>query len=148
MSKQKILIFSLSILALFLVSFVVYSWSEPTSIMPNSYTAPLNTSSTAQSKAGDLTAAAFYDYNDSSYYIDPANGTQSANIAGKIITETSTTSADDDKTLVTKDYIDDICILVPFNDDAIVDKCPVGYYVTEMVASAASGNMLCCKATR
>jgi len=127
---------------------MVFGWSEPTTTMPGSYSTPINTSATAQSKAGALTVPKIYDYDNNSYYIDPANSTQSANIAGKIITGVSTTSTDSDKTLATKDYIDDVCVLVAFNDDATVDKCPIGYYVTEMVASAASGNMLCCKATR
>ncbi|MDD2227352.1 MAG: hypothetical protein PHH71_02075 [Clostridia bacterium] len=141
MRKQKILIFSLSILAFFLVSFVVYSWSEPTGTMPTSYTAPLNTSSTAQTKAGDLTAATFYDYNDSSYYIDPSGN---SNISGKIITGTSTTSADGDKTLATKDYVEQNCQLIAFGVTATT-ACPAGYYVTEMIAPAQTGYMLCCK---
>ncbi|MDD4411720.1 MAG: hypothetical protein PHO58_04390 [Bacilli bacterium] len=148
MNKQKILIFSLSILAFFSLSFVVYSWSEITTAMPSSYTSPIDTGANAQTKIGALTVPIIYDYSSQNYYIDPANSTQSASIAGKIITGTSTTSTDGDKTLVTKDYVDDVCVLVAFNDDAVVDKCPTGYFVTEMVASAASGNMLCCKATR
>jgi len=146
--NKKVLFFSLSIIAFFLTSYMVFGWSEPTTTMPGSYSTPINTSATAQSKAGALTVPKIYDYDNNSYYIDPANSTQSANIAGKIITGVSTTSTDSDKTLATKDYIDDVCVLVAFNDDATVDKCPIGYYVTEMVASAASGNMLCCKATR
>ena len=145
MNKKKILIFSLSAMLFLAGSFIVYSWAEPTTTMPSAYTAPLNTSSTAQSKVGDLTVPKIYDYDNNSYYIDPSGN---SNISGKITTGTSTTSADGDKTLATKDYVDDVCVLVAFNDDATVDKCPVGYYVTEMVASAASGNMLCCKATR
>ena len=38
-----------------------------------------------------------------------------------------------------------ICQIVAFTDSGTQAKCPTGYYVAEMVASAASGNMLCCK---
>jgi hypothetical protein len=38
-----------------------------------------------------------------------------------------------------------ICQIVAFNDSGTQAKCPPGYYVTEMVASKANGDMLCCK---
>ncbi|MFA7141765.1 MAG: hypothetical protein WC157_00475 [Candidatus Paceibacterota bacterium] len=38
-----------------------------------------------------------------------------------------------------------ICQIVAFSDSGTQAKCPAGYYVTEMVASTASGYMLCCK---
>ncbi|HOI59936.1 MAG TPA: hypothetical protein PKU93_01275 [Candidatus Pacearchaeota archaeon] len=53
MNKQKFLIFSLSALLFLSASLLVYSapWAEPTT-MPSSYNPPINTSSTAQTKAG------------------------------------------------------------------------------------------------
>ncbi|MGI6341154.1 MAG: hypothetical protein ACOX0B_03025 [Minisyncoccales bacterium] len=54
MNKQKILIFSLSAILFLALSFIAYSWSEPTTNMPSGYTAPLNTSSIAQTKTGEI----------------------------------------------------------------------------------------------
>ncbi|MDD4068404.1 MAG: hypothetical protein PHV65_05960 [Bacteroidales bacterium] len=50
----------------------MYSWSEPVTSMPSGYTAPLNTSSTAQTKTGELGASSFRDADDSNYYINPS----------------------------------------------------------------------------
>jgi hypothetical protein len=81
MNKQKILIFSLSAMLFFSLSFIAYSWNEPTTNMPSGYTAPLNTSSTAQTKIGAITVPMVYDYNNTSYYIDPSGNSL---FAGKI----------------------------------------------------------------
>lgn len=87
MNKQKILIFSLSAMLFFSLSFIAYSWSEPTTNMPSGYTAPLNTSSTAQTKIGAITVPMVYDYNNTSYYIDPSGNSL---FAGKIGIGTTT----------------------------------------------------------
>ena len=84
MNKQKTLIFSLSAILFFSLSFIAYSWSEPTTNMPSGYTAPLNTSSTAQTKIGAITVPMVYGYNNTSYYIDPSGNSV---VVGKIITE-------------------------------------------------------------
>jgi len=139
--NKKILIFSLSTLVLSLTAYMVFSWSEPTTTMPGSYALPINTSATAQIKAGALTVPIIYDSNNSAYYIDP-NGNSS--ISGKILSQTSTTSADAAKTIATKDYVESICQLVAFGA-ATTTACPAGYYVTEMLAPAQTGYMLCCK---
>ena len=83
MNKQKILIFSLSAMLFFSLSFIVYSFTEPTT-MPSSYNSPLNTSSTAQTKIGAITVPMVYDYNNTSYYIDPSGNSV---VVGKITTE-------------------------------------------------------------
>lgn len=53
MTKRKTLIFSLSAIIFLALSFIVYSWTEPT-IMPSSYDPPINTSTNAQTKKGQL----------------------------------------------------------------------------------------------
>ncbi|HOI60262.1 MAG TPA: hypothetical protein PKU93_02965 [Candidatus Pacearchaeota archaeon] len=65
MNKQKTIIFSLLSFFLIAISFVVYSapWTEPTT-MPSSYNPPINTSSTAQTKLGEIGATVFRDAND------------------------------------------------------------------------------------
>lgn len=77
MNKQKFLIFSLSALLFLSASLLVYSapWAEPTT-MPSSYSPPINTSSTAQTKLGALTVPIIYDQNNSNYYIDPSGLTK------------------------------------------------------------------------
>ncbi|HCR52217.1 TPA: hypothetical protein DIV48_01045 [Candidatus Kaiserbacteria bacterium] len=58
----------------------VYAWTGPTGTAPNNNTPPpINTSATAQTKSGGLTAGwmqapIFYDSNNAGYYLDP-NGT-------------------------------------------------------------------------
>jgi len=142
MSKKNILIFSLSTIFFLSAAFMVFSWVEVTTNMPSSYTTPIDTSATAQSKFGTLSAQAFYDNDNSSYYVNPSGDSV---VSGKITTGTSTISTDNGKTLVTKDYADNInCRLVYFGV-ATTTNCPTGYYVTEMVAAAQTGYMLCCK---
>lgn len=75
MTKQKILIFSLSAMFFLTASLVAYSFTEPTT-MPSGYTVPLNTSSTAQTKTGALTVPIIYDQNDTNYYVDPSGLTK------------------------------------------------------------------------
>jgi hypothetical protein len=101
MNKQKILIFSLSAILFLSLGYIVMGWSEPTSTMPGNYTAPLNTSSSAQSKSGSLTAPIFYDYNNTGYYINPS-GTSNVNK----IYSSATYSSDSSSTLTTKGYVD------------------------------------------
>jgi len=72
MNKQKTLIFSLSAMLFLTASFLVYSWVEPTTTMPSSYTAPINTSGTAQTKTGEFGASSFIDADNPSYYLNPS----------------------------------------------------------------------------
>ncbi|MDD4661793.1 MAG: hypothetical protein PHG24_00725 [Candidatus Pacebacteria bacterium] len=141
MNKKKVLIFSILISAIFFTSYMVFGWSEPTTTMPSSYFIPLNTSAAAQIKSGTLTVPILYDSSNQAYYVNP-NGNSS--IFGKIISQTSTDSSDIGKTIATKDYVDSVCQLVAFGA-ATTTACPAGYYVTEMLTSAQTGYMLCCK---
>jgi hypothetical protein len=75
MTKQKILIFSLSAMFFLTASLVAYSFTEPTT-MPSSYNPPINTGSTTQSKAGEIGASLFRDYNNPNYYVDPSGLTK------------------------------------------------------------------------
>jgi hypothetical protein len=83
MNKQKTLIFSLSAILFLALSFIAYSWTEPVANMPSEYTAPLNTSSTAQTKTGEIGASMFRDADNSNYYINPSgNSVVSGTISG------------------------------------------------------------------
>ena len=103
MNKQKILIFSLSAILFLALSFIVYSWNEPTTNMPSGYTAPLNTSSIAQTKTGEIGASMFRDADNPNYYINPSGNSV---VSGKIIMENSTSSGDIPTTIATKGYVD------------------------------------------
>jgi len=103
MNKQKTLIFSLSAMLFLTTSFLVYSWVEPTVTMPGSYTVPINTSGTAQTKTGEFGASTFVDADDSNYYLNPSG---SSVVSGKIVMEDSTASADTPTTVATKGYVD------------------------------------------
>jgi len=105
MNKQKTLIFSLSAMLFLTASFLVYSWSEPTTTMPGSYSIPLNTSGTAQTKSGDLSATSFIDTNNPSYYLNPSGNCK---IAGGMTSDLTIENIDssDAKTLVTREYLD------------------------------------------
>ena len=70
MNKQKTLIFSLSAMLFIALAFIVYSWTEPTS-MPSSYSAPINTGTDRQYKFGEIGATRFLD-TDGDYYINPS----------------------------------------------------------------------------
>jgi len=79
-SKFKKISFIISIVLMSLaVSYTLGAWQEPTSSPPEgNVSAPINISSTAQTKSGgltlqgDFTAPIFYDADDSSYYVNPA----------------------------------------------------------------------------
>ena len=102
MNKQKTLIFSLSAILFLALSFIVYSWSEPTT-MPSSYNPPINTSSTAQTKTGEIGASLFRDADNSNYYINPSGNSI---IAGKIVTDNPISAGDLPNTIATKGYVD------------------------------------------
>jgi len=109
--NKKALIFLLSAMLFLTISFIVYSWTEPTTPMPSGYTAPLNTSATAQNKVGELGAASFVDADDSNYYINPSGDSiMSGNIttSGNIITARPTESDQ----VTTKGYVDEQIALV------------------------------------
>ncbi|MDD2494839.1 MAG: hypothetical protein PHE29_06555 [Tissierellia bacterium] len=98
MNKQKTLVFSLSAMLFLAVSFIVYSWTEPTT-MPSSYNPPINTSSIAQTKAGEIGASVFRDADNSNYYINPSGNSV---VSGTI----SATNPTDNKHVATKEYVD------------------------------------------
>jgi hypothetical protein len=115
MTKRKTLIFSLSAIIFLALSFIVYSWTEPT-IMPSSYDPPINTSTNAQTKKGQLKleealyAPIVIDRDgcvgeSCPYYINPSGDSM---ISGKIITKEVITSKDAPNTLVSKGYVDSL----------------------------------------
>lgn len=72
--------------------YFVFAWTEPTASPPGgNVSTPLNVSSTAQEKSGNLTFTAFYDYNNNSYFVDPS-GPVSALLAGNVGIGTTSTS--------------------------------------------------------
>jgi len=105
MDKQKTLIFSLSALLFLATSFIVYSWSEPATSMPSGYTAPLNTSSTAQTKTGEIGASSFRDADDGNYYINPSGDSI---ISGKITTDYNVQESDSSGIIPTKGYVESL----------------------------------------
>ena len=106
MNKQKTLIFSLSVMLFLTASFLVYSWSEPKTEMPGTYSIPLNTSGTAQTKTGELTVPIIYDSEGGrNYYLNPSGD---SNIFGKIISSTLVSAEDASGTIATKGYVDGI----------------------------------------
>ncbi|MDD3032352.1 MAG: hypothetical protein PHO58_04320 [Bacilli bacterium] len=140
MKKQKILIFLLSTIIFFSTFFIAYGWFEPTTNILSEYAAPINTTATAQTKGGSLIVPMIYDYDNVSYYIDPSN-INSGNLAGKIISDTSILQTDPDKTLITKDYVDNLCILVLY-----ATTCPNGYSSLSGIASTGGTYKMCCRA--
>ena len=115
MNKQKTLIFSLSVILFLALSFIVYSWKEPTTAMPSGYTAPLNTSSNFQEKYGPLIFPMMYDGDtcddplteNCPYYINPSgNSVLDGDIttSGNIITAYPTEVGH----VATKGYVDDL----------------------------------------
>ncbi len=119
--NKKTLIFSLSTILFFALSFVVYSFTEPTT-MPSSYNPPINTSSTTQTKTGEIGASLFRDADNSTYYINPSgNSVLSGDIttSGNIITAYPTEVGH----VVTKGYVDDL-----FNN---AGSGPASYEVVE-----------------
>jgi hypothetical protein len=78
MKKQILLtsIISATLSLLVAASFnYVFSWQEPDGAMPSNYTNPIVTNEEPQTKKGDLTVSSIYDYQDTSFYIDPSNTT-------------------------------------------------------------------------
>ena len=81
MQKTKQILATLAIIiSLFLVNQAIMAWTTPTGAPPSSNAAaPLNVSSTAQTKSGglysstDMRAPIFYDQNNTGYYTDPAS---------------------------------------------------------------------------
>jgi len=87
--KLLTLVFSVLVLC-FLATIYIFAWTEPGSAPPTgNVIAPLNTSSTAQTKTGNLTFPIFYDSNNTSYYVNPAS-TYSAILAGRVGIGTTT----------------------------------------------------------
>ncbi len=110
MKKQKFLIFSLSAMFFLAASIIVYSWTEPT-VMPSSYSPPINTSATAQTKTGEIGASVFRDADDSNYYINPSGDSI---ISGDITTSGNVTTARPTEAdqVTTKGYVDEQIALV------------------------------------
>ena len=102
MNKQKTLIFSLSAMLFLAVSFIVYSWTEPTT-MPAIYNTPINTSPTTQTKLGELGATIFRDATTPNYYVDPGGNTV---LKGKITTDYNVKNSDSSNTVTNKGYVD------------------------------------------
>ncbi|MDD4358767.1 MAG: hypothetical protein PHY30_03050 [Candidatus Pacebacteria bacterium] len=111
MNKENLLIFSLSGVLFLTVSFIVYSWSEPTGNMPSTYTPPINESIVAQYKRGILGAQEFRDSDNNGYYINPSGDSVisgSITTSGNIVTARPT-EADQ---VTTKGYVDEQIALV------------------------------------
>jgi len=73
-SKLKSIAFLISILVLtFTFGYFIFAWTEPSSSPPGgNVPTPINVGITPQAKAGRISATEFYDYNNPSYYVDPA----------------------------------------------------------------------------
>jgi len=121
------------------ISFVVYSWNEPTNPMPDGYTPPLNTSSNPQTKKGDLTFTMMYDYNgcneegeDCPYYINPSGNSV---VSGKIVTEAQIEDTDSSGTMVNKGYVDSKI------GSTIMEDVPAAklYYVQDVSSTCPAG---------
>jgi len=98
--NKKPLTFLLLATLILALSFIVYSCNEPEANMPSGYTAPLNTSSTAQSKTGEIGASLFRDADNSNYYINPSGNSK---ISGIISSEAGPL---ENNHLTTKGYVD------------------------------------------
>lgn len=75
-SKLKSFAFLIGVLILTLVSgyFIFAAWTEPGSPPPDgNVSTPINVGIDPQAKAGRISATEFYDYNDPSYYVNPAS---------------------------------------------------------------------------
>jgi FlaG/FlaF family flagellin (archaellin) len=76
MSKKRTLVLILSFLLIsFLISYLVFAWTEPGQPPPaGNVPTPINVGSTYQEKIAALGAAAFYDSDDNTFWVDPAGG--------------------------------------------------------------------------
>lgn len=83
--KKFAFLATILVVSLAAVNFI-FAWSEPVATPPNDNApAPINISAVPQSKSGDLSVAALYDFNDNSYYINPsATATPAGIFAGNI----------------------------------------------------------------
>ena len=139
MNKEKTLIFSLSAMLFLTASFLVYSWSEPEATMPGTYTPPINTSATAQTKSGDFSATSFIDSNDSNYYLNPSGNSV---VSGTIVAGYPTESNE----LATKQYVEDALggFIPPAGGepgDTIVMGTNGPIWVTELSFNGSRGSM-------
>lgn len=74
-SRLKSIGFLVSILVLTLAFgyFIFAAWTEPAGPPPTeNVDPPINVGTTPQAKAGRISATEFYDYNNPSYYVNPA----------------------------------------------------------------------------
>lgn len=114
------------IVSLALGNFVLAVWTEPTATPPNNNApAPINVSSNAQTKTGNLSVSTLYDTDNTSYYINPsATATPSGVFAGSVGIGTTAPQAvlhvSGDEVLIESDDSAEINFL-PFNnlDDAM-----------------------------
>lgn len=107
MKKEIIVSSAISIIASVMVMAgvsYVFSWSEPSAIMPSEYIAPINTSDTGQAKYGELSATIFRDTSNQNYYVDPAG----TSIIGKMIQTGAITTSDSDGTVATIGYVNSV----------------------------------------
>jgi len=82
MAKTKLFALILGVLIMsFLIGYLVLAWTDAPAGTPPTCPAgypgcdaPINVGSTYQQKAGGLGAATFYDYNNNSWWVDPAGG--------------------------------------------------------------------------
>jgi len=113
MNKQNLIVLSLSVVLFLTISFIVYSWSEPTTAMPTEYNPPINTSSEGQTKSGwlkinsPITTPMIYDGDDCdsegqncSYYINPSGDSV---VSGTI---SSSATPIQSNHITTKGYVD------------------------------------------
>jgi len=85
MSKLKSISLILGVLIMsFLIGYLVFAWIEPSTYPPGgNVAAPLNVSTTDQSKSASLTFTAFYDKNNNHYFVIPS-ATWSAGLSGSV----------------------------------------------------------------
>jgi len=87
MFKKSFLIILIFIFS-FTIAWQVLSWTEPTQAPPQgNVSTPLNYTSTAQTKTATLTFPAFYDQNNTEYFLDPS-ASQSGKLGGNLETAT------------------------------------------------------------
>jgi len=90
--KLLTLVFSVLVLC-FLATLYIFAWTEPSVAPPGGNVAtPLNTSSTTQTKTGELRFPIFRDSDNTAYYVDPYNATTSAIFRSRVGIGTTTPS--------------------------------------------------------